>query len=134
MSQENVEIVRRMFEAYLTGDAEAALAAIDPEIEWDLSAYPLPDWPETGRGREGYMLNLTGYLQGWRDYQTELRELIDAGDDVVVALHETVALRDSGAILDRDIYQVWTVHNAAIARFRVFKTREQALEAAGLRQ
>ena len=32
MSQENVEIVRRSYDAYTLGDIEGALAAIDPQI------------------------------------------------------------------------------------------------------
>jgi len=51
---------------------------------------------------------------------------------IVVVLHATVALRDSESILDRDLIQVWTIRNGMIARFRVFKTKAQALEAAGL--
>ncbi|HKP89347.1 MAG TPA: hypothetical protein VJT75_05175 [Thermoleophilaceae bacterium] len=35
MSQENVEIVRRMYDAFLRGDREAARAVLDPEVEWD---------------------------------------------------------------------------------------------------
>jgi len=33
MSESNVAIVRRMWEAFLRNDAETALAAIDPEVE-----------------------------------------------------------------------------------------------------
>jgi ketosteroid isomerase-like protein len=35
MSQENVGIVRRSFEAYQRGDLNAALADAHPEIVWD---------------------------------------------------------------------------------------------------
>src|ERR671924_630483 len=121
MSQENVEIVRGMFDAYLSGDAQRGIAAVHPEVEWDFSGYPLPDWPDTGEGRADYVRNLGYYLRGWQDYRSEVREVIDAGDDVFVALHETVALRESGAVLDRDIYQLCTVRGGLITRLRVFK-------------
>lgn len=60
-----------------------------------------------------------------------MRELIDAGEEVVVVLAETTGLRDSETALDRDLHQTWTVRNGVIVRMRVFKTKVQALEAAG---
>ena len=42
MSEENVEIVRRGYEAYGRGDLHAWLKTIDPDIRWDISTYPLP--------------------------------------------------------------------------------------------
>lgn len=40
MSQENVEVVRAAFEALIRGDLRTLLDSIDPEIEWDATAYP----------------------------------------------------------------------------------------------
>ena len=132
MSEENVEIVREMVTALLKGDSEGALAPIDRAIEWDISAHPLPDWPNTGRGREEFATHLATYLGGWRHYEGEIRELIDSGDDVILVLHETVGLRDSDAILDRDLHQIFTVRDGKIVYCRVFKTKGEALEATGL--
>ena len=40
MSQENVEVVRRMYEAVAAGDSEAVLAKYDPGVEFDFSRSP----------------------------------------------------------------------------------------------
>jgi ketosteroid isomerase-like protein len=132
MSQENVEIVGRMYDAYSRGDFETSLSHFGPEVEWDLSAYPLPDWPNTGRGRENFARHLADYLSGWREYRAEPREMIDAGDMVLVVLYETAVMRGSDARLERDLHQVWTLSDGVIVHLGVFKTRAQALEAAGL--
>jgi ketosteroid isomerase-like protein len=58
--------------------------------------------------------------------------MIDRGDEVVVIIHERARLRDSDTVLDRDLAHVWTVRDGRGVRFRVFKTRAEALEAAGL--
>ena len=50
MSQENVEVVRRSFELFFQGEFGAWLETIDPDIGWDISAHPLPDVPNQGRG------------------------------------------------------------------------------------
>ncbi|TMK41167.1 MAG: hypothetical protein E6G56_04680 [Actinobacteria bacterium] len=40
MSQENVEVVRQVFEAAARRDADAVLALYDPEVEWDATQTP----------------------------------------------------------------------------------------------
>ena len=135
MSQENVERLAQLLEL---GAQQGNLAPVvgtemfDPEVEWDISAHPLPDWPNTGSGRRNLQRHLSNYISGWRDYRAEPSQLIEAGDDVVVVLHETVAMRDSDVVLERDLHQVWTFRDLVVVGLRVFKTREQAFEAAGL--
>ena len=135
MSQENVEGLRQGLQLWAQQGNRADVfgtEAFDPEIEWDISAHPLPDWPNTGRGRENLQRYITNYLSNWRDYRAEASELIDAGNDVVVVLHEMVGMTGSDIVLERDLHQVWTFRNRVVVGLRVFKTRAQALEAAGL--
>jgi hypothetical protein len=40
-------------------------------------------------------------------------------------------MRASDVVLDRDLPQVWTIREGRAVRLRVFKTRQEALEAAG---
>jgi ketosteroid isomerase-like protein len=134
MSRENVEVMAASWDLWLRRDFDRWLETIDPEIEWDISAYPLPDWPDRGKGREQWVRNLSGYMAAWIDHTQEVRELIDAGDDVVVVVHETARMRDSGATLDRMVNFVFTLRDGRAVRFRVFLTKEEALEAVGLRE
>ena len=134
MSRENVELVARAWDLWERREFDAWLETIDPQIEWDISAYPLLDWPDRGKGREEWLRHLSGYVEAWIDHSQEVRELIDAGDDVVVVVHETARMRDSGATVDRMVNFVFTVRKGRAVRFRVFLTKEDALEAAGLRQ
>jgi ketosteroid isomerase-like protein len=132
MSEENVKIVRETFERFQAGDA-GWTDRLDPDIEWDISAHPLPDVPNRGRGRDDFLSKvLATYLSGWLDYRSEVKEVIDAGDDVVLVLHETARMRMSGATLERDLVQVWTVSGDRWVFFRVFSTKAQAIEALGL--
>ena len=41
-------------------------------------------------------------------------------------------MRDSDSALERDLHGVWTIHDGVVVRVRVYKTRTEALEAAGL--
>jgi ketosteroid isomerase-like protein len=47
MSQENVETVRRVLEAWNTDDLDAFLAELDPEVEWHPSIEPALEGDET---------------------------------------------------------------------------------------
>ena len=40
MSQENVEVVRRSLDAFQRRDFDAAMDALDPRIEYDLTHFP----------------------------------------------------------------------------------------------
>ena len=133
MSQENVELVRRSAELSVGGDTEAWLETLDPDVGWDISAHPLPDVPNHGRGREAFRTDMLGtYLSGWTDYSVEVKELVDAGsDEVVLVLHETAKMGGTGVALDRDLVHLWTARDGRLTFLRVFKTKAEALEAAG---
>ena len=132
MSPENVEVVRRGFELFQNGQIDAWIETLDSELEWDISAHPLPDFPNTGSGRDAFVGHMATYVSGWNDYEVSISELIDRGDEVVVIQHERARMRGSELTLDRDLPVVLTVRDSRVGRFRVFKTPEQALEAAGL--
>jgi ketosteroid isomerase-like protein len=132
MSQENVEIVRRAFEADQQGEYWAD--ALHPEVEWDYSAYPGLDLEVQGRGREGYLRLSDRYRRAWIGYQAALKELIDAGEDVVVVVHETARARETEILIERDLVSVVTFRAGRAIRLRAYQTKQEALEAVGLRQ
>jgi ketosteroid isomerase-like protein len=134
MSQENVEVVRQGFDDWRAGRIAEWAETVDLDIEWDTSAHPLPDFPDRGRGRDALVRHMYDYLAGWNDYEATPEEVLDGGDEVVLIVHERARMRGSDVILDRDLPTVWTVRDGRNVRFRVFKTRAQALEAAGVRQ
>ena len=75
---------------------------------------------------------MTKYWSLWNDYSQDVKEMIDAGDNVVVVLHEHARLRNSDADLERDVAAVWTIQDGKRVRFRAFSRREDALRAAGI--
>ena len=136
MSQENVEIVRSGTQEWLRGNVEGWVETIDPEVEWDISTHPLPDVPNRGRGREALMTDmLATYLSGWNDYSAKIKEVSEAGEqEVILVMHETATMRDTGVLLERDLVQLWTVRDGRGVFLRVFRTKNEALEAAGLKE
>jgi ketosteroid isomerase-like protein len=134
MSQENVDLTLENFARFQAGDSTWE-NYIHPEIEWDFSAYPLADIPSRGRGREEVLTEVIAtYYSGWRGYEAQISEIIDAGDDVVVIQHEVVRVGDSDAPLERDTFHVWTIRDRKWVGWRIYPDRESALEAVGLRR
>src|SRR5438128_615438 len=103
ISEQNVETVRRAFEAFGERDRGAWLSLCDPALE----SSPSGDWPETAtiRGREAVW---DFYLQAddpWEPGTYQLAEIIDAGEDRVLA-HQVREMRgkESGAAVQYDYW------------------------------
>ena len=134
MSEENVEIVRRVYDAVARHDTATVIAAYDPEIEWDTSRSP---WGSMMGGRlysghEGLRRFYREWYEAWGDYDEVLEELIDAGEQVIVGATGRGRGRASGAEVEWAQYGVWMIRDRKVIRVAWFPTREEALEAAGL--
>ena len=131
MSAENVEIVRLGYDEFLaTGELVERITA--PEFVWDMSTFH--GWPErqTYEGPGGTREFLTDWVGAWLDWRLEVRELIDAGDDVVAILHQSGRSKTTGLEVDMDFAQVWTLDDGKQTRMRMYADPDEALRAVGL--
>jgi uncharacterized protein len=130
MSQENVEIALRIFDAYRRRDFDAALALMDPEVE----AHNPPEVPEATihRGREAVRRDWEQTLELFDDFSIELEEYFDAGEDLLVYLRYRGRSRGSHAEVVAPMAHVWTFRGGKVIRFRQFLDRAEAREAIGL--
>jgi ketosteroid isomerase-like protein len=129
MSDQNKQVVQRGHEARTTGRIVDWIETLDPQIEWDISGYPVAGFPRRGSGRKEFVAHVTKYWSLWNDYSQDLKELIEEGDNVVVVLAEHARLRNSDADLEREVAAVWTIENGKRVRFRAFASRGDALQA-----
>ena len=133
MSQENVEIVRRAYEAFAQGDIEAALAMCQPDIQVEDHERSLGT-PTSYHGRDGFLTLFATVNEGFSDVRYTPEELTDVGDRVLVEVRRTGRGRASGAQVEERQFHVWDMVAGRAARFQVYLDRNQALEAAGLRE
>ena len=138
MSQANVEIVRRVYDAVARHDTATVLAAYDPEVEWDFSRSPFEGLLRQGvyRGHEGLRsFILERYEEAWGEAEDVCEELIDAGDEHVVSVVTSRGRgRASGAEVELTHAGLWAIREGKITRVVWFPTRAEALEAAGLQE
>src|SRR5262245_8952909 len=130
MSQENVEVVRRAWEASLRHDNEAAFALYDPQIEIEPKRESVDT--HTYHGREGVQEFWRDMLSAFADMTSEVEEWIDAGDQVIAMVRSSGRGRHSGVPVDTLEGHLWTVRDGKLLRLQIFDTKAEALEAAGL--
>jgi ketosteroid isomerase-like protein len=131
MSQENVELVRTLLSAYDRADYEAALEALDPDIEWHVPP-GISIGREVYRGRDEVQKGFAEWLGAWDTYRFEPEEVIDRGDHVVVGGMQTGRGRGSGVEVRLPTFHVFTLRDGKVTRHRSYRDRTEALEAAGL--
>jgi ketosteroid isomerase-like protein len=136
MSEESVELVRRMIEAVSRGDMERAFALADPPADFEFipSGVLIPDLSTPQHGPAGLRRILYEFFGEFEDFYFSVHELIAAGDQVFVAFTMHGRGKHSGAETTMDGWTVWTVRDGRAARILGFTDREPALEAAGLKE
>ena len=132
MSQENVEIVRRGWDAWQRGDFEALVSDWDPDVIWDTSHFR--DWPESSYyGIEGIQRFLGEWLEVWGNYDINIEKVVSTPDGRVLSLFTHVGKGGrSGVPMDLAMAQIATLREGRIIRFDNFDDRTQALKAAGI--
>ena len=135
MSQENVEVVRRVTDVMDGEGFEAALPvfleAAHPEVEWRED----PAWPgaATYRGIEEVRQVILDRMSTL-DFDQQTEDLIGVDDKVVVLVRWVGRGKASGAQGEISMAMLWTLREQAITRIEFFLDRAQALEAVGLRE
>jgi ketosteroid isomerase-like protein len=126
MSQENVEIVRRVYEGWSRGDfSETEL--FDPEIEFEMVDWP---HPAKSRGIEAMAETWLATLAAWKDFRAVPDEVIDHGDNVLVLNSISGRGRGSGADVTALTATVWSVEGGRVVRLALYWDTERAREAA----
>jgi ketosteroid isomerase-like protein len=129
MSRENVEIVRRGFEAYARGDLAAMRGGMHPE----LVTYRADPDGATYHGPDGLLQAIAEWVEDFDEFTATPAELIDTGGDQVVArVHQEAIGAQSGAPIEGDFWFVYTLRDGSVVRLDMFANRAQAFEAAGL--
>jgi ketosteroid isomerase-like protein len=130
MSQENVEVVRRLTDAAGRKDLQAALELVHPELEW------IPRRAATEgayHGHEGFERFFADTNESFELFEMHF-ELRDLGDQVLA--WGTIHVRGSGSGVEMDVPVggLFDLRDGRVVRWKDFGSKEKAFEAAGLRE
>src|SRR5688500_4560797 len=130
MSQENVDLVRRGWQAYESGDLSAALEVLSPDMVTHV-AHPLPV-AGTYHGPEGFLQVTIDWAEGFDELVATGEEFIDAGGQVVVRAVHKARGAESGIPVETDIWYVFTVQAGKAVHVPSFTARRASDLAVGL--
>ncbi len=131
MSQENVEVANRDWEALHRYDIDGFLACMDPEVEWHSLTHEMDG---VAHGHAGVRQWWTSLLAAFPDWRPSIVDVRDVGDFVLVHARGVGSGAASGAGVEEDFWQVAEVRGGRIVWYRVFRNEDEALEAVGLRE
>jgi ketosteroid isomerase-like protein len=131
MSHENVEIIRRGYQALASGEID--FETLDPEIEWR-GPREFPDLAEPRHGHEGVREYMAKVGEAFDDYRMVAEEFIDVDDDrVLVFAREGGRGKGSGLpVQTNPTAHLYTLRDGKAIRMESSWERRDALRAAGL--
>ena len=131
MSQENVELVRHLYESgAVDGNYGALREVLDPEAVY-VNPPEAVD-PGTRRGVDEVMAAVASVSKSFGVTEHNLRELFDAGDAVVASVTAHAWGRDSGAQVTQEEAHTWTLRDGKVISFEWGRDLPAALKAVGL--
>jgi ketosteroid isomerase-like protein len=131
MSKENLEVPRRLIDAYSRGDTPSFLEELDPDVEWIPIMAALEG--RVYRGRERVRQWLEDLARDWEYFEPRYEEYRDLGDRVLVFGRWRARGRVSGVELENQpATWLYEIKDGKVMRMRTFTNRAEALEAAGL--
>jgi ketosteroid isomerase-like protein len=135
MSQENVEVALKVHRAFSRGDLEGVLSGWHPKAEYRDAIH------QSVEGEEGVFRGHDGIRRWWRDLHdhyedlnTEVLEVRDLGERLVVVFVVRGRGKGSGVALETPLAQVVTMRQGKVVEARDYFSREEALNSVGLQE
>jgi ketosteroid isomerase-like protein len=133
MSQSNVEVVRQAYDAFNLRDLDALAELAEPDwvMDWSRSI-----GPQRGvyRGRAGVEEWTAAISEAFESFEILPLEYLGAGDRIVIPTRVKGRGRGSGVVVDAEGVTLWEFKRGKVARLTLYGTKQEALEAAGLRE
>ena len=132
MSQENIEVIRGLYDSFSQGDVPAVLGQMDEAIEWreaenfiyaDRNPYLGPQ-----AVLEGVLMRLGSE---WEGFTVTPEEWLDAGHHVVVLGTYTGRRKETGKEVRAQFAHVWGLRGGRVVRFQQYTDTKQFAEVVG---
>ena len=127
MSQANVVIVRRMYEAFQAGDAERALAHFDQDVLVEATGRVDTG---AGRGPEAVSSLVGSWVGAFDEWSEEIEEMRDLGDQVCVVATQRGRGKETGLPVEYRYAVLYEIRGGRITHMTLHPDTETALEAA----
>ena len=132
MSEENVALIRGIYDAFAAGDVPAVLGAMSPDIVWnEAENFPYADG-NPYRGPEAVLNGVFARCIGeWDGFAVVPEEFLDAGDAVVVLGRYRGTYKATGRAMNPQLAHIWRVADGKAAGFQQYVDTLQAAQVTG---
>ena len=130
MSEENVEVVRRLYQEWQRDGFGVVPDLMDPAIEWVNPSYAVE--PGTHQGYEGFAAAAKAVLSVYGDYRVSPVRFYEEGDRVAVRARVTGSSSVNDLPIDTERGYVFDIRDGKVVRWAWFNDPTEALEAVGL--
>jgi ketosteroid isomerase-like protein len=118
--QQNIEIVKRGYEAFGRGDINGLTALCAETVEWASSGPSEMPTAGTRRGHAQVAEFFQAVDQLFEMQRFEPRRFVAQGDQVVVLGGDTVKVKATGKVLTEEWAHAFTIRDGKIAAFREY--------------
>ena len=127
---ENVALVRQLYDGWMEGDVDRALEVLDPSIVWEA----ITDAPDAGtyQGHPGVRRYMEDWLGDFDFEGMEFKEVVEGDDRLVIAQCGRGTGKGSGVKTEIHYACAYRMCDGNVVEIKEFRTKEEALEAAGL--
>jgi ketosteroid isomerase-like protein len=132
MSEQNVELVHSIYEAFAAGDVPGVVARMSPDMVWnEAENFPYADG-NPYCGPEAILGGVFARLGSeWDGFAAVPEEFLGAGDTVVVLGRYRGTYKATGRALDAQLAHVWRVADGKAVRFQQYTDTLQAVRVTG---
>jgi ketosteroid isomerase-like protein len=121
MPRDHLETLRAVYDGWAAGDFRKGQELWDEDAVFSLR----PEFPDSGvyHGPEGVARYMRLFLGAWTQLTITAEEFVEAGDSVVVAVHQRGFGRESDLPVELRYFQTWTFRGAKAIRFECIRDR-----------
>jgi ketosteroid isomerase-like protein len=131
MSHANLETLRGSYEAFRRRDLQAFMSYMDPNVEFKSLVLEVEG---AYHGHAGVRSWWESVLTVFPDWSPTIEDAEQVGDRLVARVRAEGRATGSGVIRERDIWQVADIRDGRLKSWAFFRTKQEALEAARLRE
>jgi ketosteroid isomerase-like protein len=129
---QNLELVQAVFDAYFRGDEPAMFTHIAPDVI--TTQFPEQIDVRDYHGHDGLRQVMADWIGSWEDWSIEILQAREVDGRVLAMACQRGRGKGSGAPMEAEAIFVFTVRDGLIARWQMFRSEAQALEAIELAQ
>jgi ketosteroid isomerase-like protein len=132
MSEQNVNIVRGMYEGFGRGDINGVLAVLDPQVEWLEAENFIYD---DGNPYIGPQAVLEGVFMRigaeWDGFKVSPKEILDAGETIIGHGYYSGTYKKNGKSVRAQFAHLFTIVDGKVAKFQQYTDTAQLLQVVG---